>query len=296
MIFWSPNVCHVNTLDSSFNLSPPLVSYSGLPHGLQHPSFQSTSLGTHRLVVLPRHVHRFCFPTLHCSLASCCVPEWFLWLFRMTIHLSNLSKAALSSTRTTGQHRYRRSWTASWIIATTFPVNTTGVWKISQHVWMTMSSACSPCICSRACLRPTKPCATRSCETSTISGTAKRSRSIWRGCNSGHTRHMENQRSSRERAVRRCPPCFVGEMHFRVGETVVPDYERYHEDGRHDHHRNGTGQPLCVGRAAVDQQTLTSSVFTGRSATFTSSFLHTLSIIDLRSRCPCIFDVYVYVV
>ena len=81
MIFWSPTVCHVNTLTSSCNLSPPLVSHSGLPHSLPHPSFQSTSRGDHLLPVLPRHVHRFCFPTLHCSLAaytSCCVPEWFL--------------------------------------------------------------------------------------------------------------------------------------------------------------------------------------------------------------------------
>ncbi len=46
---------------------------------------------------------------------------------------------------------------------------------------------------------------------------------------------MENQRNVREWAVRRCPACFVGEIHFRVGETAAPAYERYHEDGRHGH-------------------------------------------------------------
>ena len=43
-----------DTLVSISNLWPSLVSTSALPHGLPHPSFQSTSRGDHRLTVLPR--------------------------------------------------------------------------------------------------------------------------------------------------------------------------------------------------------------------------------------------------
>ena len=56
--------------------------------------------------------------------------------------------------------------------------------------------------------------------------------------------------------------------------------------------RSGRGPPLVPRCHPILQQTLTSSVFTGRSATLNSLFLQIVGIIDLR--CCCILDVYVF--